>query len=54
MKVLITGANGFIGKYLAQQLHANHDIVTFSSSEVDLTDKVQLKNLQKNIPTLQQ
>ena len=38
MKILITGASGFIGKYLKTYLSGNHELTTPSSSELDLTD----------------
>ena len=38
MKILITGANGFIGKYLKTYLSSDHDLLTPTSSELDLTN----------------
>ena len=49
MKILITGAGGFIGSYLSQNL-SQHTIHSFSRSELDLLDAVavhrQLKDQQ--------
>lgn len=38
MKILITGASGFIGKYLKTYLSNEHELLTPTSSELDLTD----------------
>lgn len=37
MKILITGANGVVGRYIASQL-SNHELLTPSSSELDLRE----------------
>jgi GDP-L-fucose synthase len=39
MRILITGSNGFIGRYLKQYLSVQHDIVAPSSKELDLTNE---------------
>lgn len=38
MKILITGANGFIGRHLTQFLAQRHAMLTPTSGELDLTD----------------
>lgn len=38
MKILLTGGSGFIGKYLKESLSKNHDIVSPSSSVLNLAD----------------
>ncbi len=38
MRILITGASGFIGKYLKTYLSNNHEVLAPSSAELDLTN----------------
>jgi UDP-glucose 4-epimerase len=38
MKILVTGATGFIGTYLVDELSSNHDIYALSRSECDTWD----------------
>ena len=40
MKILITGANGFIGRNLATALELEHEVTKLTRQTVDLTDKV--------------
>jgi nucleoside-diphosphate-sugar epimerase len=44
MKILITGANGYIGKFLSSKLK-DHDIFTPTSKSVDFTNKEQVDKL---------
>jgi GDP-L-fucose synthase len=39
MKILITGANGFIGRNLATALELEHEVIKLTRQTVDLTDK---------------
>jgi putative NADH-flavin reductase len=39
MKILITGANGFIGRNLATSLELEHEVTKLTRQTVDLTDK---------------
>ena len=49
MKILITGASGFLGRHLEKKLEAQeHEIMGFSSRECDLTKKDSLDNYLKN------
>ncbi len=38
MKIVLTGANGFIGRNLKEFLSAKHEILPLSHTEIDLTD----------------
>jgi UDP-glucose 4-epimerase len=38
MKILITGASGFIARNLSEQLSSQHDIVSLNSQELNLLD----------------
>ena len=38
MKILITGANGFVGCRVARFLGMSHQVVALSSKELDITD----------------
>lgn len=40
MKILITGAGGFLGKYLAQQLIPDHNVVALTKQELDLSNQI--------------
>lgn len=44
MKILITGASGFVGKFLTNKLK-DHDVFTPSSKSVDFTDRKQVDTL---------
>jgi nucleoside-diphosphate-sugar epimerase len=44
LKVLITGANGFVGNFITTQLESKYDLLTPSSKELDLTNLVQVEN----------
>jgi GDP-L-fucose synthase len=39
MKILVTGANGFIGRNLADALELEHDVVRLTRQTVDLTNR---------------
>jgi len=39
MKILVTGANGFLGKHLVEYLSPNHEVSTISRTNCDLTDE---------------
>jgi GDP-L-fucose synthase len=45
MKVLITGANGFVGKHVVKELEGKHELLTPSRQELDL---LRLGDLQEN------
>ena len=48
MKVLLTGANGFVGKNIFQQLKENHTVIpVFGKKDFDLTDEEQCETLIK-------
>jgi UDP-glucose 4-epimerase len=44
MKILITGASGFIGRNLAESLAGKYEIVAPSSQELDLVDDVAVRD----------
>jgi dTDP-4-dehydrorhamnose reductase len=44
MKILITGANGYIGKSLRNALSKDHEIFALSRKELDVTNLNQVKN----------
>lgn len=49
MKILITGANGFVGKNLVEQLQHKYSIECPAKKELDLLEEVALENyLKKN------
>lgn len=48
MKILVTGASGFIGKYLTTHLSNNHKVSSPTSSELDLTDTTSVNNFFKD------
>jgi UDP-glucose 4-epimerase len=48
MKVLITGANGYIGKSLTNALKNEYDITTLTRQNTDLTDAEQVKEYFKD------
>lgn len=43
MKILITGAGGFIGKYLANYLGTEHQVVALSRRDLDIVDRPRLE-----------
>lgn len=45
MKILLTGANGFIGRNIYEQLKSKHDIITPSHKDVDLKSYDAVKEL---------
>lgn len=47
MKILITGANGFVGKNLVEQLHDKYSIECPAKKELNLLEEVALKNYLK-------
>jgi nucleoside-diphosphate-sugar epimerase len=50
MKVLITGANGFIGRHLVEGLCEEHSVTTLTRKDVQLTDRKSVdKYFSKNI-----
>ena len=48
MKILVTGASGFIGKYLTTHLSNNHEVSSPTSSELDLTDTMLVNKFFKD------
>ena len=48
MKILITGANGYIGKTLYNSLNTKYDVVPLSRKELDVTNLKQVKNYLKH------
>ena len=44
MKILITGANGYIGKTLAKKLQVKHEVVGLTKESTDLTNAKDVKN----------
>jgi len=48
MKILITGANGYIGKTLYNSLNTKYDVVPLSRKELDVTNLKQVKDYLKN------
>jgi nucleoside-diphosphate-sugar epimerase len=48
MRILITGANGYIGKTLYNSLNTKYDIVPLSRKELDVTNLKQVKDYLKN------
>lgn len=48
MKILITGANGFIGRNLAAALKSEHDVFELTRQVVDLTDRESVDNFFKD------
>ena len=48
MKILVTGANGFIGKHLVKLRSENHDVVCHEISDGDISEKGALEKY-KNI-----
>ncbi len=48
-KVLITGANGFIGKHLTKHLETDYELLTPSSEEMDVTNLEDAINTTKDV-----
>ena len=48
MRILITGANGYIGKTLYNSLNTKYDVVPLSRKELDVTNLKQVKDYLKN------
>ena len=48
MKILITGANGYIGKSLTNALKDEHEITPLTRQTVDLTNSDQVKEYFQN------
>ena len=48
MNILITGASGFIGKYLKTYLSNEHELCTPSSSELDLSNTIAVNDFFKD------
>lgn len=48
MRILITGANGYIGKTLYNSLNTKYDVVSLSRKELDVTNLKQVKDYLKN------
>ena len=48
MKILITGASGFIGKYLKTYLSNEHELLTPTSSELDLSNTIAVNKFFKD------
>lgn len=48
MKILITGASGFIGKYLKTYLSNEHELLTPTSSELDLSNTIVVNEFFKD------
>lgn len=45
MKLLLTGANGFIGKNIREKLEKKYEIIPLSHRETDLTDKATVSEI---------
>ena len=53
MKIIVTGANGMLGKDLVPLLAANHDVIALSRAECDITNPSVVDTLiRKNAPNL--
>ena len=48
MRILITGANGYIGKSLRNALRSKHYVTAITRDEVDLTKAVEVKRFFDN------
>ena len=48
MKILVTGANGFIGKNLAKALEFEYEVVRLTKDIVDLTDRESVDSFFKD------
>jgi nucleoside-diphosphate-sugar epimerase len=48
MKILITGANGYIGKTLYNSLNTKYDVIPLSRKELDVTNLKQVKDYLKH------
>jgi dTDP-4-dehydrorhamnose reductase len=48
MKILITGANGYIGKTLYNSLNTKYDVIPLSKKELDVTTLKQVKDYLKH------
>jgi dTDP-4-dehydrorhamnose reductase len=49
MRVLITGANGILGRALSERLGGAHTLYLWGREEADLTDEVQVRSAGKSI-----
>jgi dTDP-4-dehydrorhamnose reductase len=52
MKILITGANGYIGKSLHSALKDKHDVTAVTRSGFDLTDATAMSKFFQSQPPL--
>lgn len=48
MKILVTGANGFIGKNLAKALEFEHEVFKLTKDIIDLTNREEVDNFFKD------
>lgn len=46
-KILVTGANGYIGKAIINKFHHTHEVNTITRRDVDLTDPIQVDDYFK-------
>lgn len=48
MRILITGANGYVGKSLANNLQVEHSVVTLTRKDLNLTDSDEVREYFKS------